>query len=643
MSDFGLVPPAGFVPEEHVAAVTGARRVGRSVSSQPEGAKLRLDRSKLEALHKRYSGEFERSKRWRQVEGYDDLWRRMVDLYRGKHYRGLSESDRLVVNMAFATKNVIAPAIAIGNPKFLVFARRPESEPQAILAEEVLNYLWRSNNYHKEFRLAVDDFLIVGHGWLKVGYKFVREEVRRDPDPVPEGVDDRDPDAPANVESEMVVVEDRPFVERVPFFDMFVDPDARSEKDVRWVAQRVRRPLEDVKADKRYVAEVRKNVQASAVDKWSDSRGFRGSDSEGGPSYVDVIEFYDLRRNIMCVFPEKGEGFLIRPRKIPFSFGSPFVMLRNHEVPDHFYPMGDLEAIETLQLELNETRTQMLNHRKKFARKWLYSESAFDDRGIAALESDEDNVMVPVLGGENISNVVVPMPAAITPPEFYNQSQLITNDINMVSAVSDYMRGQMSTIRRTATEAAMLQDAQNARAQDKLTRIETFLAQIGRRLLQLSQQFMTGDQVLRVAGPMGYAWVVYDADYIAGEFDFEVEAGSTMPRNESFRRQAALQLVDAMAPFAAAGVVNMAALAAHVLREGFGIKAPESFMQAPQVAQPSPMPAEVPPPVPAPAPEEQGLDRELFSDVASAQAQVDLPPELLAQLESQVGLDLPFS
>ena len=43
-----------------------------------------------------------------------------------------------------------------------------------------------------------------------------------------------------------------------------------------------------------------------------------------------------------------------------------------------------------------------MNHRKRFSRKWLYKESAFDADGRAALESDEDNVMVPVISEESI-------------------------------------------------------------------------------------------------------------------------------------------------------------------------------------------------------------------------------------------------
>ena len=94
-------------------------------------------------LCKRLRQELSRSIRWRNNERRDDLWKRMVDLYRGKHYKSLSREDRMIINMAFATKNVIAPSISVNNPKFVVQARKPDGSAQAVITEEVLNYLWR--------------------------------------------------------------------------------------------------------------------------------------------------------------------------------------------------------------------------------------------------------------------------------------------------------------------------------------------------------------------------------------------------------------------------------------------------------------------------------------------------------------------
>jgi hypothetical protein len=303
---------------------------------------------------------------------------------------------------------------------------------------------------------------------------------------------------------------------------------------------------------------------------------------------------------------EQESGFLIKPAKMPYAMGHPFEMLRNYEIPDHFYPIGDVSQIESPQLELNMTRVQMMSHRKRFSRKWIYKRDAFDKDGVAALESDVDNSMIPVNDvEENLQGVIVPLPAVITPSEFYDQSGMITNDIDRISGVSDYQRGgSQASIKRTATEAAMIQDSANSKAQDRLAKIEGSLARLGERVIALMQQYMTGEQVARIVTMPGKAWINYDADYIQGEFDYEVAAGSTEPMNETFRRQSALQLVDAMMPFLDGGIVNPNTLAMHVLQKGFGIKDAQSFMmQQVELDPETGMPIPPPPPMPqAPAP-----------------------------------------
>jgi hypothetical protein len=563
---------------------------------------------------KGYKQNVEASRRWRKDEGYDATWRRLVDMYRGHHYEDFRDEDRLLVNMAFSTVNIISPNISVNFPKITVNSNKPEEAAQAVVAEAVVNYWWRHKDIRTEFRRAVKDSLVCGHGWVKVGYRFVEEEL------IGEDVDPSDPNAEGGeMQPNTIVLEDSPFAERVSPFDVFVDPDATSMKDIKWIAQRIRRPINDVKTDKRYSKSAREQVQIMAVSRYADDPS-RKKINDKSQGYAEIWEFYDVKANKMSVFCETSDQFLVKPMPMPYSFGQPFVQIRNYDVPDQFYPIGDLESIEPLQKELNETRTQMMNHRKRFSRKYLYRESAFDQLGRTALESDEDNVMVPVVSDESLNSVIAPMPAIINPPEFYEQSAMIVGDIDRVSGVSEIQRGGSPEIRRTATEAALTQDAVNARTADKLATVEQAIAEVGRRMVALARQFMTGEQVARVMGKDGEPiWVNYDRDYLAGDFDFEVAAGSTQPQNESFRRQMALQIVDAMAPFAGAGVVDMAKLASFVLQQGFGVKNPDEFL-----AQPAPpeqgmgpegagIPAGMPPGMP---PEMAGMQGPMTGDPA---------------------------
>ena len=593
---------------------------------------------------KKYREKLEQSRRWRHEEAYDEIWRRMIDLYRGKHYKGVTEEDRLLVNIAFATINVVAPSVSISYPKITVNARKYEDSDKAVLTESIVNYWWKHYECQKEFKRAVRDFLICGHGWIKTGYRFVEEEkvVQANFDSYDELVSD----APeSNMESELIIKEDRPFIERISPFDIFVDPDATTMYDIKWIAQRVRRPLPDVKKDKRYNSVARNEAAPSHYSKYAQDGYAPRRSNDPNDSYVEIWEWYDIDRNTMSVFCEGSDKFLINPTDIPFKFGHPFVMIRNYDVPEYFYPMGELEAIEPLQQELNATRTQMMNHRKRFSRKWLYKESAFDADGRAALESDEDNVMVPVISEESISNVVGPMPAVISPPEFYNQSNLISSDIDRVSGVSEYMRGGLPEIRRTATEAGIIQDNANARASEKLAIVELSIAEIAKRLVILAQQYMTGQQAVRIAGQEAEPlWLEFDRDYIQGEFDFEVEGGSTQPVNESFRRQMAMQVVDAMAPFASAGIIDMPKLASFVLQQGFGIRSGASFIIQPQMPAQQITPQGTPPPEAMMPPDgmmPQGMPPE--GGMAPSEAGVEqmgggqLPPEILALLSQQGG------
>jgi hypothetical protein len=57
------------------------------------------------------------SARWRDEMGYDGLWRRMTDLYRGKHWprTTVNQEDLIAVNLAFSHDQCDC-AVCVGEP-----------------------------------------------------------------------------------------------------------------------------------------------------------------------------------------------------------------------------------------------------------------------------------------------------------------------------------------------------------------------------------------------------------------------------------------------------------------------------------------------------------------------------------------------
>jgi hypothetical protein len=621
-----------------------------------------MPKKSRQELLSEYIDHVEKCSKWRDQQGYEYTWRRLIDLYKGKHWPSTTsnEQDLIAVNLAFSTVNVIAPSVAVNYPKIVVQATKEENVDRAVFVEAIINYMWKHHNFRDPFRTAVKDFLIFGHGWLKVGWKFLEQpqlvsEIERESliDQAFQEVADFAADSPelaadlptdediyANVpQTIMRVVEDQPFVERISPFDVYVDPQATTLEEASWIAQRLVRPLEEAKNDNRYKPSARKRLSNNYVPDIDKEE--INDKAQYLPEQVVLWEYYDMKANTLSVYADGADEFLIDPVSMPYAYGQPFVMVRNYDVPDQFYPIGDLESIESLQLELDKTRSQLMNDRKRYARKWLYHERSFGPEGREALESEDDGRMVPVVDeNKPLSEVVVPMPQIPMSADMYNYSAIIEDDINTVSGISEYARGAMPEIRRTATEASIVADAQNARSADKLAIVEICISHVARRVIQLMQQFMTGDQIARVTSVGGEdMFVNYAREDITGEYDFSVQAGSTQPMNDTIRKQQAISLMNAVAPLVGT-VIDPAALAMHVLENGFGIKDPAKFIVQ---AQPAPQEAEeapgeeqmVPPP-----PDLGGVPMPEGQDGAFAPTG-GVPPELLLQLQNQMGLELP--
>ena len=79
-----------------------------------------------------------------------------------------------MINLIFSTINTMAPAVAVNNPSFVVNSRTPEKRPRQRHRGGAQQPVATGESYQDEFRLSVNDRLILGHGWCKVGYKFTK-------------------------------------------------------------------------------------------------------------------------------------------------------------------------------------------------------------------------------------------------------------------------------------------------------------------------------------------------------------------------------------------------------------------------------------------------------------------------------------
>lgn len=379
------------------------------------------------------------------------------------------------------------------------------------------------------------------------------------------------------------------FIERVSPFDVVVDPEARSLRDARWVARRHWESLDEVKANQLYsnTSDLNGTVRTSQDVSYDTEPRVPtpGYPDEGGsPDYaqrVELWDYYNLREMTMCVLALDHHKFLLETDwSMPFE-GGPLVLMRDYVVPDKLWGYGEARLILSLQIELNRTRTQIINHNRRFNRKVLYNERALGPDGIQALESRKDGALVRVINDVDLNKAALPLPDSQLPTDRYQLNNIIEADITQVTGISDYERGAYTNLRRTATEASIIQDSSSLRQQDKLRRVEDAATEIAKRMKALAQAFYDHQRWILVTGQGWELPISFNKTDILGDFDVSVDAGSTQPISQQQRMQDTERLYQLLI---SNPVANLPEVTRELLR-AHGMSNPDRFINQMAVAQ----------------------------------------------------------
>lgn len=399
-------------------------------------------------------------------ERREKAWRRAEDLYVGDHWSGaeaLASNDYITVNYAGSTINTIIPFVAANPPQFRVDPYGDDATIAKAREQTAwLNRLWRSNdiNGNAVTRRVLFDYLVYGDGWIMPTWALTTE-------PNPESA-----------------FTDRTYaeigVEHVDVWDVWVD------RNERWLIRRFQASVEELKADSRYSNT--SQLQGSAVQMQDDMRREDGvkavTSQHERDQLVDVYEFYDLVKGELLVFTEDSAS----PHRFVEGIKLPLINMGNYTIPNSPYHMGELEQIDTIQMELNKARSQMVTHRRRNVQKFAARKGVIDSAGMSALRSEIVNDVVEIDDrGQDLKDAIVPLEVPLLSPDAYNSAEISKQDMFDITGVSEYLRGSVPSGRRTATEASIVEGANNIKTAHKLTAVEEALAKTGQLLIEFAR------------------------------------------------------------------------------------------------------------------------------------------------------------
>lgn len=223
--------------------------------------------------------------------------------------------------------------------------------------------------------------------------------------------------------------------------------------------------------------------------------------------------------------------FLIEPHEpnAPIDgFFNIFALVFNDvESEDEAFPEGDARLVRSMQLEHNNTRQALREHRNRNRPAWVSPKGALEDEDKNNLRTNSVNALIELRGlqpGQDIKTVLQPKPSAAIDPNMYD-TRYLTDDILWTVGAQEANLGPAAGD-KTATESSIAEGSRVSSVSSNVDDLDEFLTAITRAAGQILLRLMTPETAKKIAGP-GAVWPALDNQTISDEIALSVRSGSS--------------------------------------------------------------------------------------------------------------------
>jgi hypothetical protein len=478
----------------------------------------------------------------------ENKWETYIDEFKGKYDVVLGNQYVPPINEVYAYVESSKATLFQRNPYIAVNAKKTGTILGSYIWEAILNHDWAEMHVKDDVELEIDDTILVGHGWHKVG---------------------------TNVQtsgsgSQLRLASEKLYSNRVSWRDMFFNIGAkRPSVDALWMAQRIYLPTDDLKEEYGARAAKLKGSPYPALGEKVRKDMLYKDDV----NFSAIYEIWDARKRQIYLLADETLGdFLEDPKPWPDYLDEfPFQMLSFNEIPDEAYPMSDIASWNVQILEKIKIFTMILNHVKRGNRQLVMKKGVMTEQEKDKYEKGIDG---------SILDAKIPMNADIQtafkfldygqmPADYYLILDRIDQVMNKVRGQPDFEQGaNTKTQTRTLGELQMIQGGAQGRSGRKLDRIERHCENIARHHMFNRKNSLSLDEVVRITGnepqeilaalqkegkfdPVTRT-IHYSKEDIQGEYDVGVKAGSTLPLDKTTRDATLKEVLQMAIPLASA-------------------------------------------------------------------------------------------
>jgi len=424
------------------------------------------------------------------------FWRKLYDDYR-KTIDDVGD-DEINVNMTFGNLRVLEAMLYYEDPYIRI---RPLYDinlaVKAKLLQDVLNQTWYQERVGREIRNAIVDAGLIGWGPLMVGFS-----------------DYHDPDK--------YVGQGHVHIRRINPLDLYVEDDITDFRDATiWV----RRCSYSIRWLRKTFPKL--EWKPDIANESLRRRGIR----QQFASQAELYEIVDLVEARVLVLSPQHQT-IIHEMEYPYEYfnGPPYVILSFVSDPERLYPISMTGIVMGQQYELDKLRTMQMVHRKRFNRRYVTNRDLWDESELEKIEFGEDGTIAYTKGDPK--DAIFPIPDAPLDPGTTREYQMdIKEDMREILGINEYTRAGAIPRVKTATESNMIQQGANIRSRNLSTNLHDCIVDVARRASLVLQNEYDGINYLAKQGENAeiFSYVQWTKEDIIGDFEVEIELGSTLP------------------------------------------------------------------------------------------------------------------
>ena len=457
------------------------------------------------------------------------------------------------LNIIYAIVKNVIPSLYYKNPYIVAIPKRKQDEDSSSYVSAILNHYFKQLDIKRINQQIIFDTYVLGMGVCKLGYatRFgmdieddeleKRREVEKKKSILqllglrkPKEVEE----LPKNLEPNEFIIAENPYITWVSPFNFGIDYMASSIYEANYVYEKITTTLDSVKNNKNY----------------SNTKDLQGSDLE--PTFAkDIpatqiekfkpIELYEIHYktdkgiNILVLAKDQGDYVALRHDESIYDIdGFQYEVLTFNKHGHKLYPKSEIDITKPLQDRINNTFENILEQMDKFMTKLAYDETGVTVGGKSALTNGILGAMVAC--NKNPADVFKELSLTQVKGDMV---LIIDKMIDIISLETGITKAMLTglTSAETATEAQIGQAGQNLRISDKADMVADFSNRQGRKLWQIIRQFVDLEEIELITGETAfddvtgtprYSWLKrIDRDMqnrlITGEYDFQIEVGST--------------------------------------------------------------------------------------------------------------------